>query len=247
MAGNTAPIFSAQGDIQGGDILTTAAADYTGQGINNVVTFTSGAANGGFVQRLRFKAMGTNVATVARIYINNGQSRLASPLTAVAGTPTGTPSTSGGTLQAGNYFAKIVAVDQYGGRTAASTETASVAVTGATGSIVWNWTAVTGAVSYRIYVGPVTTGQLSYFESSTNTYTQITPVGTRDNLTTSVNNNNSFYGEVSLPATTAAAAAATVEVDYPMNVALPPGYRIVVGLGTTVAAGWQCLAIGGEY
>ena len=247
MAANTSPIFSAFADIQGGDIITTAPADYTGQGVTNVITFAADTTNGGFVQRLRFKALGTNVASVARIYINNGQGRLAASISAVSGTPTGTPSTSGGTLQAGTYFAKIVAIDEYGSKTAASTETASVAVTGTTGSITWNWTAVTGAVSYRIYVGPVTGGQLSYFTATTNSYTQTTPVGTRDNLTTAINNNNYFYGEISLPATAASATAATVDIDYPMNFALPPGYRIVVGLGTTVAAGWQCLAIGGQY
>lgn len=59
--------------------------------------------------------------------------------------------------------------------------------------------------------------------------------------------NNSFYGEVSLPATTAIATAATVEVDYPMGFALNPGFRIYVGLGTTVAAGWVCTGIGGNY
>ena len=247
MAANTSPIFSLLADIQGGDILTTASADYTGQGVANAITFTANATNGGYVQRLRLKALGTNVASVLRVYINNGQSRLAAAITAVSGTPTGTPSTTGGTLYAGNFFAKIVAIDQFGGLTAASTETASVAVTGTTGSIAWAWTAVTGAVSYRIYVGPVTGSQNTYFTSSTNAYTQTTAIGTRDNLTTGINNNNYFYGELSLPATTAIATAGTVDIDYPMNFALPPGYRIVVGLGTTVAAGWQCLAIGGTY
>lgn len=59
--------------------------------------------------------------------------------------------------------------------------------------------------------------------------------------------NNTFYGEISLPATTAIATAATVELDYPMNFALPPGFRIYVGLGTAVAAGWVVTPIGGEY
>lgn len=59
--------------------------------------------------------------------------------------------------------------------------------------------------------------------------------------------NNTFYGQVSLPATTAINTAATVEIDYPMNFALNPGFRIYVGLGTTVAAGWVCTAIGGKY
>lgn len=59
--------------------------------------------------------------------------------------------------------------------------------------------------------------------------------------------NNSFYGEVSLPGTTAINTAATTDIDYPMNFALPAGFRIYVGLGTTVAASWVCTGIGGNY
>lgn len=59
--------------------------------------------------------------------------------------------------------------------------------------------------------------------------------------------NNVFYGEVSLPSTTANAAAATVEIDYPMGIALNPGFRIYWGLGTTVAAGWVATVVGGKY
>lgn len=59
--------------------------------------------------------------------------------------------------------------------------------------------------------------------------------------------NNVIYGQISLPATTAINTAATVEVDYPMAFALNPGFRIYVGVATTVAAGWICVAIGGKY
>lgn len=59
--------------------------------------------------------------------------------------------------------------------------------------------------------------------------------------------NNTFFGQVSLPGTTAINTAATTEIDYPVNVALNPGFRIYIGLGTTVAAGWVCTAIGGKY
>ena len=59
--------------------------------------------------------------------------------------------------------------------------------------------------------------------------------------------NNFLYGQVSLPGTTAINTAATVEIDYPMNIALPASFRIYVGLGTTVAAGWFCSAIAGQY
>lgn len=141
---NKTPIYSIQGD-QASDAstgmaptFTTAAADYTGAtATNNKLVFTAGA-NGSFVQRLRFKAIGTNTASVARIFINNGSA---------------------------------------------------------------NTTAA----------------------------------------------NNSFYGEISLPATTASNTSATVELDYPMNFPLPPNWRIYVGLATTVAAGWVCTPVAGRY
>lgn len=140
MAGNTTPIYSKVGAIGGigGTTLTTAAADYTGVSTNNKSFFTADATNGGFVQRLRFKAIGTNVATVARIYINNGS---------------------------------------------ANTSAA----------------------------------------------------------------NNVFYGEISLPATTASATASTSDIDYPLNFALPAAYQLYVGLGTTVAAGWVVSTVAGAY
>ena len=59
--------------------------------------------------------------------------------------------------------------------------------------------------------------------------------------------NNSFFEEVSLPATTLNNAGATVTIDIPMNIALNPGFRIYVGLGTTVAAGWVCTPVAGKY
>lgn len=61
--------------------------------------------------------------------------------------------------------------------------------------------------------------------------------------------NNTFYGEISLPATTASTTAATVDVDYPMGIALPPGYRIVIGISatTTLASGWVPTVIAGAY
>ena len=69
---NTQPIFSSLGDIQWGTtVLTTlnTAKDGTGTVLN---VFTADATNGGFVQRIRFRAAGTNIATVARVFINNG-------------------------------------------------------------------------------------------------------------------------------------------------------------------------------
>lgn len=145
MAGNAAPIYSAQGEVAVNGVTTmpavlqTAAADYTGIGVSNTLIFTSDATNGSYVQRIRGKALGTNVASVARVFLNNGAGNTASSL------------------------------------------------------------------------------------------------------------NNCFYGEFSLPATTAIATAATVEIDYNLNFALPPNFRLYIGLGTGVAAGWQFVCVAGNY
>lgn len=145
MPGNNDPIFSRVGDVTTNgttgmsQAITAAANDFTGAGANNVLAFTADATNGGFIQRLRLKAAGTNVASVLRIFLNNGSS---------------------------------------------------------------NTTAT----------------------------------------------NNTFYGEIALPATTGNSSGATgSDIDYMLNLALPPGFRIYVGLGTAVSSGWFVTPVGGKY
>lgn len=145
MAANTEPVYSRRGQVASNGttamaptITAAATTNYDGTNANVVLVFTADSTNGSFVQRLRFKAIGTNVATVARIYLNNG---------------------------------------------------------------------------------------------STNTTAS----------------NNSFFAELSLPATTASATAATVDIDLPLNFALPAGFRIYVGIATAVAAGWVVTPIAGDY
>lgn len=256
MAGNSSPIFSRVGDIQGGVLIVnsstnSAIADFAGTGTFVVPVFTADLTNGGFIQRIRFKARadGANVATVARIWINEGQLNQVSPLTSST-TITGTPSATGGTLTTGTFYAKVQAVDQWGGLTALSLESAAVNVVApaGTGSISWNWTQVPGAVSYRLYTGPASGGEYVYFASTVSTYTQTVPIiaGQLANPADYVTN-NMFYGELSLPATAVSQSAATAELDYPMNLALPPGYRVLVGFGNQVATGWYVMGIGGKY
>lgn len=72
MPANTSPIFSSLGDVQWGTTAITTA-NTAKDGTGTVLTvFTADATNGGFVQRIRFRAAGTNIATVARVFINNG-------------------------------------------------------------------------------------------------------------------------------------------------------------------------------
>lgn len=245
---NTDPIYSRRGAISRAVLLKTAAADYTGISEYNKEVFEGDATNGSFIQRLRFKALGTNVATVARIYLNNGgpnQNWAAAPAA-----PGGTPSATGGSMLSGSYYAQVIAIDSRGQQSAIGALSALVTVSSATGigSIAWTWTAVVGAVSYRIYVSSnATSGNaVRYFTSATNSYTQLLmPVnGTFDDPMVG---NSKLYGEVSLPATTASASSATSDIDYPMNIAIPPGWEVYVGLGTTVAAGWLVMPVGGDY
>lgn len=74
MAANTAPIFSLAGDVQFTSPAMTVAnttKDLTAG--TSYLAFTADATNGGFVQRIRFRPLGTNTnATVARVFINNG-------------------------------------------------------------------------------------------------------------------------------------------------------------------------------
>lgn len=249
MAGNQNPIFSRIGDIQGGVTLQTAAADYNGQSNNNSCVFVADNTNGGFIQRLRFKATGTNIATVARIYINNGNAQHVS-VCSTPGTPT-IANTTGGTLPVASYSAKVQALDARGAPTAWSTNSAVTAIAGGAANV--SWTAVANAACYRVAIG-LTGGNEGVILPTTNaTFILVTSI---DNFTnTDIRDlgqpqlllNNYLFGEVSLPATTGTATAATVEIEYPMNVALPPGFRILVGLGTTVGNSWICTAIGGKY
>ena len=246
MPGNSDPIFSRRGAITRAVLLKTAANDYTGVSEFNKEVFNSDSVNGSFIQRLRFKPLGTNVATVARIYLSNEFPN--QNFTTAPAAPSGTPSSSGGTMLSGSYYGTIVAIDTYGQQSVVGTLSSAVAVTGPTGSIAWTWTAVAGAVSYRIYVttNSVAGNSVRYFTSATNSYSQTTmpAAGTYDDP---MIGNNKFYGELSLPATTISATAALVDIDYPMNLALPPGWEVFVGLGTTVAAGWSVLPIAGDY
>jgi hypothetical protein len=59
--------------------------------------------------------------------------------------------------------------------------------------------------------------------------------------------NNYLIAEMSLPATTASANAALVEITIPLQFAIEPAYKINFALGTTVAAGWQAVVVGGDY
>ena len=74
MAANTQPIFTLTPDIQWTTtpVNTSNTTKDLASGTIYLV-FTSDATNGGYVQRIRFRTLGTNTnATVCRIWLNNG-------------------------------------------------------------------------------------------------------------------------------------------------------------------------------
>jgi len=76
MPANNQPIFTRLADVQWTISAMTVAnttADLTSGTI--YLAFTADTTNGGYVQRVRFRTLGTNAnATAARIWVNNGAS-----------------------------------------------------------------------------------------------------------------------------------------------------------------------------
>jgi hypothetical protein len=71
MAINTTPIFTKQGSIQWNPAAITAA-NTAKDGTGTVATLFTAGADGAFAQKLVARPLGTNVATVLRVFINNG-------------------------------------------------------------------------------------------------------------------------------------------------------------------------------
>ena len=72
MPANTSPIFSIAGDAQWSSGAITAANTTTDLTSGTIYAIFTGGTNGSYIQRIRFRHLGTNIATVARVWINNG-------------------------------------------------------------------------------------------------------------------------------------------------------------------------------
>lgn len=59
--------------------------------------------------------------------------------------------------------------------------------------------------------------------------------------------NNALYMERTLSATTVSEIAELPDIIVPMNLSMPPGYRIYATFGTAVAAGFHLTGVGGDY
>lgn len=125
---------------------------------------------------------GVLVATLTSPLTNNtipnlAQWELGFNALATPSAPSGTPTTGTGSAAANTYFGKVTAVNA-DGESLPSAESTGV-VLSATGEIAWTWPAVTGAVTYNLYVGIATGAETSVFTGiGTNSYTQIATAGT---------------------------------------------------------------------
>ena len=137
MPANSAPIFSRVAHVEWANGITAANTAKDGTGTVDTV-FTADATNGSYLQKLVLRPRGSNVASVMRVFINNGSS---------------------------------------------------------------NATAA----------------------------------------------NNALIAEMSLSATTNSETAALAGNELALNIPVPPGYRVMVTLGTAVAGGYAITAMGGDY
>ncbi|WP_135553238.1 hypothetical protein [Paenibacillus cymbidii] len=69
MAANTIPIFPLTPKVSWGNVATANTAK---DGTGTVVTVFTAGTNGSKIDQIKVRALGTNVATVLRIFINNG-------------------------------------------------------------------------------------------------------------------------------------------------------------------------------
>ena len=76
------------------------------------------------------------------------------------------------------------------------------------------------------------------------------PTVTSGALVSNTSLNTHLAWEISLPAVTVSQTAASPHLELPINVALPPGWRLSVTFGTSTGAsttGWNLSVIGGKY
>lgn len=103
MAANTSPIYSLAPDIQWGVAITAANTAKDGTGTVNTI-FTADATNGGFVQGMRVVPIGTNIATVLRVFLNNGSTNATAANNAYFASITIPASTNSETASIADYY-----------------------------------------------------------------------------------------------------------------------------------------------
>lgn len=113
---------------------------------------------------------------------------------------------------------------------------------------------ITTGTSYLVFTADATNG--GYVKNarvkvnpSQNTAATVVRFWVNNGLTTGTATNSAMIGELGLPATTTSASAPQADFDYPLNFAMPPGYRLYVTVGTAPGGTSELMVIvfGGKY
>lgn len=107
----------------------------------------------------------------------------------------------------------------------------------------------TGTVSTVFTADAVNGGFVQYLKLKPKGTTALTTIRVYLNNggVTTTATNNFLFEELTLPAVTISQTAANVSYAIPMNIALPPGWRVIAHLTATATSAWACTAIGGKY
>ena len=113
---------------------------------------------------------------------------------------------------------------------------------------------LTSGTSYLVFTADATNGGFVEeirvkADPANNTAATVVRFWINNGSTTGTAANSSFIGELPLPATTAAAATALQDFSFPVNKALPAGYKIYLTIGTAPGGSGQfsATAFGGKY
>lgn len=119
-----------------------------------------------------------------------------------------------------------------------------------TGVTVANTTKdLTAGTSYLVFTADATEGSMLQrvviMPLGTNIATVVRAFINNGSVTTTAAN-NAMVGQQSIPATTNTEVAALTPYEIPLNIAMPPGYRLYVTTATVVAAGFTVTGFGGK-
>lgn len=111
---------------------------------------------------------------------------------------------------------------------------------------------LTTGTSYQVFSADTTQGgyvqRIRFRPLGTNLAATVARVFINNGSTTATASNNTLWDEITLPATSVTQTAAQANYELPLNMALPPNYRLFITLGTAPnAAGWIATVIGGKY
>ena len=185
VGGSTSSLYST--------IFTPSSSNYT-LSTNSTTTNINGVSSvslnvgGTSILNIASNGIGGNLNTLPLNGSLNQTGSLRVLALANATAPTGVASATGGTVSASTTnYAYISALDSIGNTL--GVQSAAVTTTGTTSSIVWSWTAVVGASSYRIWCTTSNGVYSNYFTSTTNSFTQTLPStsGTASTFPTNAN------------------------------------------------------------